>query len=278
MFVTRQIDYLLKELQATHDVAMKEYPLWDWGQTKKDIEDYFIEIPSEERKQWPEEFRSVLKIDLGKSSNFSRFVKNPGKKPDMLKIIAIYYWLKTEKNSWSGYDESVFHNHPILPTVAKQFARFLNENTQVKAALKAEHIEGTYSFEDNVKKFKLVIHPGINKSLLPVTMSEKRTIRKNTEHNDTISIVYKGWIVLSPNDSLFFILKNITEKDNMLFLPMATSNLDYYGSNPLTHIISMGLPYADQFSEEELLSNTECLLVKWGASHIDHVIRFERMK
>jgi len=283
MYSPDQREKLRSALLQAYKNAKKKDKKWSWSSTVECITEYFEHnIPDSVRKQWPKPFRDVKTIDLGeRSDNFARFAQKKTNEPGELTLIAIAYWLTSdEARPWSDLTEEKLYNIPILPKAAQYLKDFLYEDVDETPSLYAELLTGKFEFRGVATSLSLTVYPGANEHALPIHIDEVSNLISGVGvEPETEEIEYDGWIVISPNDSLFCILKNKTEECNHLYIPLGVNECESWSDDdPVKTILFLNQPIAEQFSEADIHGGGQNILDIWLSGKSDNVITFHRVE
>ncbi|GJL75959.1 hypothetical protein [Nitrosomonas sp.] len=281
MYSPDQREKLRSALLQAYKNAKKKDEKWSWSSTVECITEYFAHgIPDSVRKKWPEPFCDVKTIDLGKrADNFARFAQEKIKEPGELTLIAIAHWLTSnDACPWSDLTEEKLYDKPILPKAAQYLKDFLYENVEEKPDLYAELLTGSFEFHSDATSLFLTVCRGANEHTLSACIDEVRSWNSGTGAvPGTKDFKYEGWIVISPNDSLFCVLKNQTEQCNHLYIPLGVNESESWVHEPVKTILFLNQPIAEQFSEADIDGSGQSILDTWLSGKSENVIIFHRV-
>lgn len=255
MFSSEQREKLRSALLQTYKNAKKEEENWSWSSMAERIQEYFEHnIPDSVRNKWLEPFCDAKTVNLGRSDNFARFPLGRVVEPGELTLIAIAHWLVSDDaRPWSDLTEENLYNKPILPKAAQYLKDFLYEGVRETPDLYAQLLTGTFEFKNDATFLTLTVNQGSNEHVLPIHIDEVRRMNSSIGVGfETKKFRYKGWIVISPNDSLFCALKNQTEKCNHLYIPLGVNESESWADEPVKTILFLNQPIAEQFSEADI--------------------------
>ncbi len=277
-----QRDQLRSAILQAHENAQEKDEKWKWSSIVERIEGYFRDdIPNSVRKKWPKPYCDAEKVDLGRPDNFARFAQGKVKEPGELTLIAIAHWLTSDDaRPWSDLTEEKLYDKPLLPKAAQYLTDFLFENVDETPDLYAELLTGSFEFKSDATSLSLTVYPGSNEHSLPVRITEVRSRNTNIEAKpETEDFKYDGWIVISPNDSLFCVLKNKTENCNHLYIPLGVNECEAWSYNdPVKTIMFLNQQIAEQFSEIDIGDGGQNILNIWLSGKSENVIIFHRVE
>lgn len=279
IFSQDQREKLRSALLLAHNNAKEEDKKWNWSSTTERIEGYFSdEIPDSVRKKWPKPFSNVKKVDLGRPDNFARFAQGKVIWPGELTLLAIACWLTSDDaRPWSDLTEEKLYNKQILPKAAQYLKDFLYEDIRETPDLSARLLIGSFALKNNDTYLTLTVEQGACEQVLPVRIEEVRVMKSGIGVGfETKKIEYQGWIVISPNDTLFCILKNETEKCNHLYIPLGVNESETWAAEPVKTIMFLNQPIAEQFSEADINAGGQNILDVWLSGKSENVIVFHR--
>lgn len=281
MYSPDQREKLRSALLQTHENAQEKDKKWNWSSTVERIEGYFRDdIPDSVRNKWPKPFCDAKTVDLGRPDNFARFAQGKVKEPGELTLIAIAHWLTSEEaRLWSDLTEEKLYDKPILPKAAQYLKDFLYEDVRETPDLLAEHLTGTFEFKSDTTFLVLTVDQASSEYVLPIRIDEVRRMNSSTGTGlNTEDFEYDGWIVIAPNDSLFCILKNKTEKCNHLYIPLGVNENETWIVGSVKTILFLNQPIAEQFSEADIQDGGQNILDIWLSDKSDNVIIFHRVE
>ena len=279
MFSQDQREKLRSALLRAHNNAKEEDKKWNWSSTTERIEGYFSdEIPDSVRKKWPQPFSDVKKIDLGRPDNFARFAQGKVIWPGELTLLAIACWLTSDDaRPWSDLTEEKLYNKQVLPKAAQYLKDFLYEDVRETPDLSARLLTGSFEFRNDYTNLTLAVEQGVCEQVLPVRIEEVRMMHSGIGVGlETKKIEYQGWIVISPNDALFCILKNEVEKCNHLYIPLGVNESETWVADPVKTIMFLNQPIAEQFSEADINAGGQNILDVWLSGKSENVVVFHR--
>ncbi|MBX9917647.1 MAG: hypothetical protein E6Q59_04405 [Nitrosomonas sp.] len=279
IFSQDQREKLRNALLQAYKNAQKEEK-WNWSSTAERIEEYFEHnIPDSVRNKWPKPFCYETKVNLGRSDNFARFAQGKVIWPGELTLLAIACWLTSEDaRPWSDLTEEKLYDKPILPKAAQYLKDFLYENVEEKPDLYAELLTGSFEFHSDATSLYLTVHCGENEHTLSICIDEVRSGSSGTGgKSETEDFRYEGWIVISPNDSLFCVLKNQTEKSNHLYIPLGVNEKESWADEPVKTLLFLNQPIAEQFCEADIGGGGQNILNIWLSGKSNNVLIFHRV-
>jgi len=281
IFSQDQREKLRNALWQTYKNAQEKDKKWNWTSTVERIEGHFRDdIPDSVRQTWPKPYCDETKVDLGRPDNFARFAQGKVIWPGELTLLAIACWLTSDDaRPWSDFTEEKLYNKPILPKAAQYLKDFLYENVEEKPDLYAELLTGSFEFHSDATSLYLTVYRGANEHTLSLCIDEVRSRSLGTRAEfGTEDFKYEGWIVISPNDSLFCVLKNQTEKCNHLYIPVGVNESESWADEPIKTILFLNQPIAEQFSEADIGGGGQNILNIWLSGKSGNIIIFHRVK
>lgn len=280
MFSQDQREKLRSTLSQVHMNAQKEEEKWSWSSTAERIQEYFEHnIPDSVRNKWPKPFCDTKTVNLGRPDNFARFAQGKVIWPGELTLLAIACWLTSDDaRPWSDLTEEKLYDKPILPKAAQYLKDFLYENVEEKPDLYAELLTGNFEFHSDATSLFLTVCRGTNEHTLSIGINEVRSWNSGTGAvTGTEDFKYEGWIVISPNDSLFCVLKNQTEQCNHLYIPLGVNESESWADEPVKTILFLNQPIAEQFSEADIDGSGQNILDIWLSGKSENVLIFQRI-
>lgn len=280
MFNQDQREKLRSALWQTYKNAQDEDKKWNWTSTVERIEGYFRDdIPDSVRRKWPKPYCDETKVDLGRPDNFARFAQGKVIWPGELALLAIACWLTSDDaGPWSDLTEEKLYNKPILPKAAQYLKDFLYEGVRETPDLYDQLLTGTFEFKSDATLLTLAVNQGSNEHVLPIHINEVRRMNSSIGVGvETKNFRYEGWIVISPNDSLFCVLKNQTEKCNHLYIPLGVNESESWTDEPVKTILFLNQPIAEQFSETDIGRGGQSILNIWSSGKSENIIIFQRV-
>lgn len=199
--------------------------------------------------------------------------------PGELALLAIACWLTSDDaGPWSDLTEEKLYNKPILPKAAQYLKDFLYEGVRETPDLYDQLLTGTFEFKSDATLLTLAVNQGSNEHVLPIHINEVRRMNSSIGVGvETKNFRYEGWIVISPNDSLFCVLKNQTEKCNHLYIPLGVNESESWTDEPVKTILFLNQPIAEQFSETDIGRGGQSILNIWSSGKSENIIIFQRV-
>ena len=298
-----QKDLIRKELVESRERMEKARKMnISWLTLAEIISEDTAKLVGRWQERLPEKYQAPGKVYLSVDDHFRQFanesiVKRTGKPEDLSdsQLLAIDLWLTDPSNKFSNLTRAVLHGgEPDNLREALVIANFMYENSQDQPAISVNKFHSKYSGEtlrsldsgssrQYSEKLVMTIEGHVeHESLLSIKVTGSRSLVKTRDLSDTLEkfglsyeIERSGWVVIAPEDNLFWLLKDVKLNRNNIFTPICINDEALKQSGSIDCIVLIENQETFSFKSAFLKNNLSMVLASWVEQNADNLLVFK---